>query len=64
MAQQKKQLHYLCIAVSLLSLVRTRGNDENRRQDVLKLARKGKEMGRGCYMEVCVCVCVCVCVAS
>lgn len=54
MAQQKKQLHYLCISVSLLSLMRTRGNDENRKQGMLKTASKGKEIGRGCYMEVCV----------
>lgn len=55
MAQQKKQLHYLCISVSPLSLMRTGGNDENKKQEMLKVARKRKEIGRGCYMKVYVC---------
>ena len=55
MAQQKKQLHYLCISVSPLSLMRTGVNDENKKVEMLKVARKREEIGRGCYMIVYVC---------
>lgn len=35
--------------------MRTGGNDENKKQEMLKVARKRKEIGRGCYMKVYVC---------
>lgn len=50
MAQQKKQLHYLCISVGLLSLMGTEGSDEKKgKQEMLKVASK-----RWKEMEVCV----------
>lgn len=50
MAQQKKQLHYLCISVGLLSLMCTGGEVmKTGKQEMLKVASK-----RWKEMEVCV----------
>lgn len=46
MAQQKKQLHYLCIWTGPLSLMCTGGKDENNKREMLKVGEDEGRRGR------------------